>query len=221
MFSYPLRLLPKLASEIEHSQREGSHRDLERLLQLTLEQSKYRLWKFRCAQIGSASMRGAVEGGASGKLLMKEHLQMLNQLSSLRGKNQIQKFMHRYLDQLLDHVAPAQRTNIESAVDQIRKKIRRSLEHPRSLAQYAVTLQVSPEHLSRSFSRIVGHSFRQELRQARTEAACRLLSKTLLKLSVIAQRIGLRDPSQFIADFHSQMGITPGKYRKVHCRFGR
>lgn len=221
MFRYPWPLLPKLASEVEHYQREASNRDLESLLQITLKQSKYRLglWKFRCAQVGSASMRGAMKGGASSDILLEEHLQMLDRLNSLKSKKQIKILMHRYLGQLLEHVRPAQRTNIESAVDQIRKKICCSLDTPHSLAQYAHALGVSTAHLSRSFCKIVGHPFREEVRRSRAEVACRLLSQTSLKISMVAQRVGIRDPSHFIANFRSEKGMTPGQYRNIHYRY--
>jgi two-component system response regulator YesN len=72
---------------------------------------------------------------------------------------------------------------------------------------------VSVGHLSRSFNAIAGRSFREELRTIRMETASRLLAETDLKISVIASRVGLRDPSQFIADFRAEFGVTPGSYR--------
>jgi len=47
--------------------------------------------------------------------------------------------------------------------------------------------------------------------------ARRLLTDTTLKVSMIAHRVGLRDPSQFVLDFRKHVGVTPGEFRRLHC----
>ena len=216
---YPWHLLPRIASEIENCRPDGAKRDLDELLLITAEQNQnLTAWKLRCAQISSAMLRGALRGGAAGDMLMEEHIRLVDDLCSIKGREELKRFLHHYLNQLLEHVRSTRRTNIEHAVDQIRKKIRRSLDAPRSLAEYARLFNVSTGHLSRSFCKIAGCSFREEVRRARIEAAIRLLSHTPLKISVIAQKLGLRDPSQFIADFRAEQGVTPGEYRRMHYR---
>ncbi|NRB45249.1 MAG: helix-turn-helix domain-containing protein, partial [Verrucomicrobiales bacterium] len=54
---------------------------------------------------------------------------------------------------------------------------------------------ISTAHLSKSFSAIVGCSFREERRRLRIELTSKLLADTDLKISAVARRIGLLDTS--------------------------
>lgn len=78
---------------------------------------------------------------------------------------------------------------------------------------------MSVGHLSRSFTRIVGLSFRHELRRQREAAARALLSSTQLPLAEVVRRIGLSSVSQFIADFKTTNGVTPARYRRQHSQY--
>lgn len=219
---YPWDLLPRIALAVEHHQKDKAHEGLGKLLEIARLQSSgdMALWKLRCSQIGSACIRAAQMGGAASDRLMDEHLHALKRLVGLRSAGGIRVFMHRYMDQLLKQVRPAQTTDMARAVRQIREKMRGSMDACLTLAQHADTLGVSRGHLSRSFASIAGHPFRSELKKVRMELACRLLKTTRLKIAIITQRIGLRDPSQFVDDFRRHVGVTPGKYRKLHYGTG-
>ncbi len=215
---YPWDLLPQVAMAIEHHQRDKAHEGLGKLLEIARQQGSgdLSLWKLRCSQIGSACIRAAQRGGAASDGLMEEHLHILKKLVGLRSGNGIRVFMHRYIDQLLKRVRPAQTTDMARAVKHVREKMRGSMDSSLTLAQHADALGVSRGHLSRSFASIAGHPFRCELKKIRMEMACRLLKTSRLKIAIISQRLGLRDPSQFVEDFRKHVGVTPGKYRKFH-----
>jgi len=215
---YPWQLLPKLASEIEHGQRAQARRDLDALLAIIAESSgdDLTLRKLRCAQMISACLRGAHAGGALSERLLRDNLQLLRTLAELPGWPPIVQRMRRYVDGLLRQVRPNHRTHMERVVAEVRRGMQTPAGMGRSLAQHANALQVSMGHLSRSFAATVGRTFREELRRVRIEAACRLLRGTDLKISVIAHRVGLRDPSQFASDFRRETGVTPGAYRLRH-----
>ncbi|MBI4024290.1 MAG: helix-turn-helix transcriptional regulator [Verrucomicrobia bacterium] len=215
---YPWKLLPRLASAIEHGQREQSRRDLDALLQLIAESSgnNLTLRKLRCAQLVSACLRGAHSGGAASEALLKGHLQFLKVLTGLRTWAGVARRMHGFVSRLLRRVRPANRSHMERVVAQVRQEIRTTAGITRPLAQHAAAFEVSVGYLSRSFAAIAGRTFREELRRVRIETAGRLLRETGLKISAIAGRVGLRDSSQFIADFRAETGVTPGEYRKQH-----
>jgi AraC-like DNA-binding protein len=124
--------------------------------------------------------------------------------------------MHAYVDQLLAQVRLEHRTSIELLVQWMREDMRRSIDKPRTLNQYAASAGVSVSHLSRCFSSNVGQTFRQEQQQIRMESASRLLTDTTLKISAISKLVGLPDPSQFTCDFRRKTGLTPGAYRLSH-----
>jgi AraC-like DNA-binding protein len=216
MNRYPWRLLPRLALEIEYERRREAHRDLESLLRITWRQegNELTLWKLRCSQIASACMRGALRGGAPSDLSMGEHLQLLRRLSSAGTRKSLQALMRQYLESLLDHVRPAQSTNMDRAVAEVRQSLRDTLGVSHSLSQYARMAGVSEGHLSRCFAAISGRTYRAERRRIRLEAACQMLRQRRLKISAIAGQLGIADTSQFIADFRQEFGVTPGQYRR-------
>ena len=212
---YPWRLLPRIASEIEHLQRREAHRDLERLFWIVWKQGANdpSLGKLQCAQIASACIRGAMRGGAPSDISMGEHLQFLRRLSGAKTRRAIHALMRRYLDTLLNRVQPAQSTNMDRAVAQVRKNLQDTFGVSQSLSHYARMLRVSEGHLSRRFASICGQTYRLERRHIRMQAACQMLGHSQLKISAIARQLGIADPSQFIADFRKEFGVTPGRYR--------
>jgi AraC-like DNA-binding protein len=147
-------------------------------------------------------------------VILGEHYEMLERLTRCRTWKEIRRGMHEYVQSLLDHVRPSHHTNMELLVAEIRQHMRNSLDRPRSLAQYADAARISVGHLSRSFGAIAGRSFRGELQHLRMEAARELLMGSTMKIGVISRRVGLSDPSQFIAQFRRETGMTPGTYRK-------
>ena len=216
MNHYPWRLLPRLASRIEHHHRREAHHDLASLLRITFKQSNadLTLWKLRCAQMASSCLRGAVRGGAPSDISVDGHIQFLGKLSALKTRTKIDVSMHRYVDGLLDHVRPAQSTNMERVVAQVRKSMRATLGVGQSLSNYARMMGISEGHLSRCFVSIAGQTYQKERRQIRMEAACRMLSRSQLKITAVARQLGIADPSQFIADFRQEFGVTPCQYRR-------
>ncbi len=217
MDRYPWQLLHRLALRIEQLQIDQAHDDLDRILKvINQDRSRLDLKKLRCAQVISFCLRGAHRGGAPSNSILDEHLQMLQQLSEQRSWAAVRTKLHTYLDQLLDHVRPERWTDVQRFIAWMRDDMRLSIERPRSLSGYARSAGISPEHLSRSFASIAGQSYRQELRQIRTEEAQQLLIDSSLKIATIARRVGLKDPSQFIRDFRQLTGSTPGEYRRAN-----
>src|SRR5437867_1169394 len=108
---YPWKLLPRLASAIEHGQRTQARRDLALLLQIIAETSgdNLTLRKLRCAQLVSACLRAAHSGGASSDSLLREHLEFLKRLTGLRTWSGVRRCMVRYLEGLLRRVRPPYR----------------------------------------------------------------------------------------------------------------
>ncbi|HYF49094.1 MAG TPA: helix-turn-helix transcriptional regulator, partial [Planctomycetota bacterium] len=199
---YRWELLPRLASAIEHAERRAARNDLSDLLDIFEEASRdLTVRKMRCAQTMSACIRAARRGGGSSETIYAEHLPFLERLSKLRSWPAVQRACHAYIESLIELVEPAKRSPAERIVAGIIKDIRATLADPRTLEQYAHELDLSVGHLSRMFSSVAGRPFREEVRRLRMEAAAELLRKTDLKVETIAQRVGLRSPSQFIMDF--------------------
>jgi len=216
MRSERLFLGEELETSIERYQPDEAHRLLD--IQLTQMRrdgpARLEICKFVCAIPLARCANGAVRAGVARNRVMPFYWKRLEQLPRLRTWAAITRHLHDFADEMLERVKPERRTNIERLVTSIRREIRERLDNPSTLAEFADAAGISPAYLSRCFTRIVGRSFRDELRDARLATASQLLRETSLKIGVIAHQIGLRDVSQFIADFRRHTGMTPGEFRR-------
>jgi len=219
MFRYPWGLLPRIGSRIELSQREAAHRDLDEVLGIIWEQSNRKLpvCRLRCAAVSSFCSRGALQAGASSVAVLKIQLQFLDNMTTVRSWKRACFLMHRYVDALLEKVRPAPASSMEQTVARIREIMRQSVSTAPSLFQHAAAFGVSVGHLSRCFAAITGRTFQQETRRIRIERAVRMLVETNLKVAAIAEEVGIPDTSRFILEFRKELGVTPGRYRVMHC----
>jgi transcriptional regulator GlxA family with amidase domain len=87
-----------------------------------------------------------------------------------------------------------------------------------SAARLAALVGLSERHLSRLFAEHLGRTPAQLVRDARLEAACRLLAGTAEPLSVIARRCGFSSTESLRQAFVVRYGIPPSRFRMVHRR---
>jgi two-component system response regulator YesN len=219
---YRWELLPQLALHVEHGRAGQAATDLDALLDAIHAgvEGDVGLLTLRCAQVMSTCMRGALRGGGQSERLLAEHLAALKGLRRLKTAAGVRRHLQAYIGRLAEQARPASQTRIERVVLGMVAHMGETLSTPRSLAGYARQHRLSAGHLSRSFRRIVGVSFRHELRRQREEAVRGLLVGTQMPLAEVARRIGLGSASQFIADFKARNGVTPAGYRRRHSRCG-
>jgi AraC-like DNA-binding protein len=211
---YSWDLLPSVAMHIEQG-RSSEIRRSTGLLLVAIDNPNADLFRLRCAQCMSAFLRGARRAGAPSDALLAEHLASLARLAALQDHERMRRHVQRYALRLSRQVCPPATVQIERTIAGMLTDMEKALERPKSLGHYAHDLEISTGHLSRSFSRIVGRSFREEQRRLRDLHACDLLRSTSLVLSQVARRVGMMSTSQFIADFRKAHGITPACYRRM------
>lgn len=83
-----------------------------------------------------------------------------------------------------------------------------------SVSELASNLFLSRDYFSKLFRDTTGKTVTSFLKELRINEACRLLKETDRKISNIAQYCGFNDMKHFYSVFHSEMGTTPGEYRK-------
>ncbi|MEK1942301.1 MAG: AraC family transcriptional regulator ligand-binding domain-containing protein [Pseudomonas sp.] len=103
-----------------------------------------------------------------------------------------------------------------SLPEQIRVHLRKELGAPPSVEEIARRLNLSTRTLNRRLDDL-DCNYRQLLREVRFETAAQLLQGTGLPISIIAQRSGFNDTSNFVKAFRDWAGTTPNQYRK-HIR---
>ena len=87
-----------------------------------------------------------------------------------------------------------------------------------STAAVAGHVGVSPRHLTRLFDTHLGRPPARFVRQARTDAAARLLESSTLPVSEIARRCGFGSAEALRQSFVGQYAISPAEHR---ARFSR
>ncbi|MGE0082663.1 MAG: helix-turn-helix transcriptional regulator [Thiohalomonadaceae bacterium] len=85
---------------------------------------------------------------------------------------------------------------------------------PGSLAELARSLGLSPSKLKRGFREVFGTTMSETLREARLQAARRLLLETGLPLKTIALQVGFCDAASLGNAFRKRFGVPPGALRR-------
>ncbi len=91
--------------------------------------------------------------------------------------------------------------------------IQANLSEDNSLQALADLARVSPFHFCRSFKQSTGLSPHRYILQLRIQEAQRLLKKTTLAISDVANRLGFSDQSHFTMVFRRLVGTTPARWR--------
>jgi AraC family transcriptional regulator len=91
--------------------------------------------------------------------------------------------------------------------------IQANLSADNSLQALADLAHLSPFHFCRLFKQSTGLSLHRYILQLRIEEAQRLLKKTTLAISDVANRLGFFDQSHFTMVFRKFVGTTPARWR--------
>ncbi|MBY4897801.1 helix-turn-helix domain-containing protein [Cupriavidus sp. AU9028] len=87
-----------------------------------------------------------------------------------------------------------------------------------TVGQYAEALCVSERQLNDAVKRAMGRTASQVVQERVVLEAKRWLSNTELGIGEIAYRLNIDDPAYFARFFKKQTGLTPGDFRRQHCR---
>lgn len=93
--------------------------------------------------------------------------------------------------------------------------IRHNYDREISLSDAADLVGITPEYLSKLFSREMGINFCTFLGEFRVSAAKKLLITGKYKIYEVAEMVGYKDTKYFNKVFRSVMGVSPSDYRKV------
>lgn len=87
-----------------------------------------------------------------------------------------------------------------------------------TIGQYAEALCVSERQLNEAVKRTLARTASQVVQERVVLEAKRWLSNTETGIAEIAFRLNIEDPAYFARFFKKQTGLTPGDFRRKHCR---
>jgi len=108
-----------------------------------------------------------------------------------------------------------QKRTIRERVDRVIGILRNDLIHPPGLEEIGRAVGCSPFYLSRIFSKEMGMTIPQFLRQTRMERAAELLRSGKYNVTEAALEVGYNSLSHFSTAFHATFGCCPGLYPMV------
>lgn len=82
-----------------------------------------------------------------------------------------------------------------------------------SLTKLARSVNLTPEHLCRSFKAETGESPLRYRKRLRLQKAKELLETPSLSVKEIMHAVGIHDASNFVRDFEKHYGLAPAQYR--------
>lgn len=97
-------------------------------------------------------------------------------------------------------------------VEKVRALIRENMANPPTLQEIATKAGCSPFYLSRTFSKEVGITIPQYIRELRMERAAELLKSGKFNVTEAAFEVGYSSLSHFSQAFHETFGCCPGLY---------
>lgn len=91
-------------------------------------------------------------------------------------------------------------------------------EYDLSLDFVAAQFATNPAYLSRIIKQELGIGYKEYLMNLRMNKAKELLLEPHVSVADVCQKIGYTNTSHFIKLFQKHTGMTPAKYRDVHCK---
>src|SRR5579862_1593502 len=86
------------------------------------------------------------------------------------------------------------------------------------LAKISAEVRMHPVHVAREFRRYYGTTIGQFRRKCRIDFACDRLANSELPIVEIAMQAGFAQQAHFTTVFKRNTGLTPYRYRTLHCR---
>jgi len=98
--------------------------------------------------------------------------------------------------------------------DAIIRYVRENMDKRMTLTDICSRFSYSQSFICKIFKQQTGETVIEYVNRMKTEEACRLLTKTTMKVNEIGAALGFRETKYFDALFKKIMGITPTLYRK-------
>ncbi len=114
-----------------------------------------------------------------------------------------------------DHAAGTlQALPIDPLVHEVLDYLNRSLDQPLTLGNLADWSGFSPQHLNRTFKKVLGLTPLQYFMHMRLERASQLLTDGRWTVASVANQVGYSDPYYFSRLFKQHFGVAPAHWRE-------
>ena len=142
----------------------------------------------------------------------------IHYLSPLAGASAIAKlhYFEKTVTEWFSTYAKMQNENFNALTVTALDYLRANYKQEVTLEDLALTLNVTPQYLSKIFKEDTGATFKEYLTELRIEASKLLLSEQVMSIKDICYQVGYNDSSYFIRAFKKFEGITPKDFQRVN-----
>jgi len=125
----------------------------------------------------------------------------------------------RYLLSLLSKIASLKTEKCSCNEDEIAKKVIEIIEKKYAdeldLKLISEEIHLTPYYIGNIFKKYTGKQFSQYLNDYRIDKAKEILQTSKIKVSHLAEAVGIRNSSYFCVLFKNRFGISPGDYKNI------
>ena len=162
--------------------------------------------------------RASIEGGLNPSVAYNLNDYYAGRIESCRTNADISNLSREFLDDYVTRVRETKEADegsrqIRNVCDYISLHVR----EPIRISDLALRLGYSEYYFSRKFKEIMGCTIHTYIRQKKIEEAKLLLSGTTLDMQEISDELSFGSRSYFASCFQKETGISPSKYRQMHC----
>ena len=175
--------------------------------------------EYMCIALLSVVSRAAIEGGLPSVDSFLYSDEFLRKISEAKTEAELAAIAYeiKYTYTKLVHQVKSQEAHNLLAI-KCKRLIQANLLSPISLSSLAKDLDVSEEHLSRSFKSETGMTVTHYYLSKRIDLSCELLSHSNMPIRDIGEYLQFHSASYFITTFKKFKDMTPSQYRKTHLK---
>lgn len=211
---YPEHLERGMKRDIKNGNQDGIRRNARKFVETVIEsREEPKVIKNHAVRFLMASLNTARD------LMKSKDLEAMYQylLNDMMKSSIREIFLNNYW-KMIDMIAGDRETDALTGNGMILNVIvfiRQNYDKEISLSDAADLVGITPEYLSKLFTREMGINFSAFLGEFRVSIAKKLLATGNYKIHEVAEMVGYKDTKYFNKVFRSIMGVTPSDYRKV------
>ncbi|MDR6880854.1 helix-turn-helix domain-containing protein [Bacillus sp. 3255] len=139
----------------------------------------------------------------------------VDQFFELKSPQEIEAFFCQELvEPLIQELETKRKRQFNSISETLKQIIHEQYHTDLTLESCASIMNFSPDYLRQVFRKHIGITFSDYLNAYRLEMAKQMLTETDMTITEVAERLGYKNPQNFIRSFRKTEGTTPGKYRE-------
>ncbi len=212
-YAHPAARIERLLEDIRHHQREGLARRIEELFQdFERQRCAPEVIKATIKTLGLEAIKLIADRNGDAAALSERFTKFSAQLDD-ETLGRLKADFSRFCADLEEYRFTSG-PNGSAIIQEIKRFVKENYHQDLNLQKLAKEFYMNPAYLGQLFKKHTGLQYSEYLHQIRSEEAKKLLRRTNMKITEIAQAVGYHDPDYFVSKFKAIAGVAPSEFRK-------